>query len=77
MEKYDGNWQQKAACATEGDPDLFMDQKAQSIMLAKQICQKCVVRVYCLDEALKNNLSGTWGGTSDKERLRMRRSSRR
>lgn len=40
---------------------------------AAAVCGACPVRGVCLDEALRDNLIGIWGGTSDSGRRRLRR----
>lgn len=37
----------------------------------------CMVREQCLEYALRTNEYGVWGGTTEKERLRIRRNRRR
>ena len=39
----------------------------------KRICGACVVRKECLDYALKYNVLGYWGNTTEHERHRLRR----
>ncbi len=61
------------------DPDVFfpisstgpaLDQVSQ----AKAICTDCRVRQPCLDFALATGqIHGVWGGTTEEERLRLRR----
>jgi WhiB family redox-sensing transcriptional regulator len=41
---------------------------------AKQICMGCDVRARCLKYALESNQQfGVWGGTSERERRRIKR----
>ncbi len=41
--------------------------------LAKSICASCPIKIDCLREALADpNLDGIWGGTSRRERNRLR-----
>ena len=41
---------------------------------AKKVCWSCEVRQECLEYAMKNReVVGVWGGTSEKERRRLRR----
>lgn len=74
-------WARKAACSG-ADPDLFFprlgnDAKAQA-RAAKEICAGCPVRVECLEYALVTpQKHGVWGGTTEKERIRIRRARRR
>jgi WhiB family redox-sensing transcriptional regulator len=41
---------------------------------AKKICSECPYRVDCLIFALKNNEPGIWGGTTEYERINIKRS---
>lgn len=67
-------WKAKASCAG-ADRDLFFPGRGENdrINAAKAICASCPVRVECLDFALANReLFGIWGGTTEKERRRLR-----
>lgn len=72
------NWISRAACRTEstntffiarGDPD-----QARKRQKAFAICEECPVRKSCLEYAMVNRETGIWGGTSDADRRRMKRS---
>ncbi len=66
-------WQIDANCLGV-DPDLFFPERGGSTREAKQVCRGCVVRVECLEYALSNGEKfGIWGGTSERERRRIRR----
>jgi WhiB family redox-sensing transcriptional regulator len=70
----DKAWQIQANC-TGADPDLFFPERGASQREAKEICRGCVVREDCLDYALANGEKfGVWGGLSERERRRVRRS---
>ena len=66
-------WHERANCRGV-DPSLFFtDQGATDIGRdARRVCAGCVVRVECLRWAVDNCEVGIWGGTSPKERQRMR-----
>jgi hypothetical protein len=55
-------------------PEVFFpeerDREAQKIVqdIAKNICERCPVRVRCRDYALSTRVSGIWGGTTEAER---------
>lgn len=66
------DWMTQARC-TETDPELFTPGQGQSNAPARRICASCEVREPCLEYALATNQSGVWGGTSEKERQRLRR----
>jgi WhiB family redox-sensing transcriptional regulator len=70
-----GDWQAKALCA-ETDPEAFFPEKGGSTREAKKVCRGCEVRAECLEFALENDDAGRfgiWGGTSERERRRLKR----
>ena len=72
------NWE-RAACLGL-DVKLFFPEKADKAASndAKQVCARCAIRRECLDYALTfgpGECPGVWGGTSESERRRMRRSA--
>ena len=74
-----GDWRKHAAC--QGcDVELFFPvgvtgQAVDQIAAAKAVCAQCPVRAECLDFALATNQEcGVWGGASEEERRRLRRS---
>ncbi|HEX9991619.1 MAG TPA: WhiB family transcriptional regulator [Acidimicrobiales bacterium] len=70
------SWWDDAACAGE-DTDLFFPTRGDTSALraAKAICARCPVRERCLEDALAAPLDrcGVFGGTTSKERARIRR----
>lgn len=69
------------APCSEYDPDVFFpdqeDINYYHVMKeAKRICVMCPYQIECLEVALKTGDPGIWGGTSQKERQRMKRSGR-
>lgn len=59
------------------DPDVFFPDRGESLAPAKQVCAECIVRDECLEFALDNRERfGVWGGTSERERRRLRRARR-
>lgn len=67
---------ESAACRGV-DPDLFFPDRGESLEPAKRVCRGCPVQVACLDHALAGNEKfGVWGGTSERERRRLRRERR-
>lgn len=72
----DLEWQKDASCAEIGG-DFWHPDKGGSIAEAVSICQGCRVRVECLTFALRHHATvgrfGVWGGTSERERRRMKR----
>ena len=66
-------WQDAALCA-ETDPEAFFPEKGGSVRAAKRTCRACEVRAECLDYALEHDERfGIWGGTSERERRRLKR----
>lgn len=67
-------WHARAACRGL-PPALFFPAENGSYEKGKAICARCPVRKECLDFALTPPLEhhGIWGGTSERERRRMRR----
>ncbi|MBI2051355.1 WhiB family transcriptional regulator [Candidatus Roizmanbacteria bacterium] len=57
------------------DPEIFFPNSGDEVSQAKAICAECYVKVECLEYALKNNEKfGIWGGLTERERRRIRRS---
>lgn len=72
----DHAWQDRARCLGV-EPELFYPQKGDSLEPAKRICASCPVQRDCLQYALEHNERyGIWGGTSERERRRLRRARR-
>ena len=70
----DRSWQSRANCMGV-DPDLFFPERGASTREAKAVCRGCVVREECLEYAIANGEKfGIWGGMSERERRRVRRS---
>jgi Transcription factor WhiB len=78
-----GTWMAAAACA--GKPlAWFVDQDAGTRdeswlppAEALACCEVCPVAGDCLDEALRDQLVGCWGGTSTKVRRQLHRPRKR
>ncbi len=69
------SWQNDALCA-QTDPEAFFPEKGGSTREAKHICSTCSVRDECLEYALLNDERfGIWGGLSERERRRLKRSA--
>ena len=67
------DWQGKARCA-EVDPEIFFPERGGSSKAARAVCSNCEVRAQCLEYALNNKEQfGIWGGTSERERRRLRK----
>ncbi len=74
-------WREHAACRSS-DPELFFPVGStgpvlEEIEAAKKVCESCPARQPCLQFALDTNQdTGIWGGTTEEERRRIRRSRR-
>lgn len=66
------------APCTRVDPDLFFPDPRSKARPAKRVCGTCpdLVRLACLRYALSGDIPGVWGGTTRKERARMREGAR-
>ena len=75
----DAGWRERAACQFMA-PELFFPTGStgaavEEIIAAKAICLTCPVQDACLRFALETKQEdGIWGGTTEEERRRLRRS---
>lgn len=78
-ENIDFSWAALGACRNVDTsvfyPEHATPRMAMRIREAKQICLSCSVRLECLEYALKYETVGIWGGLTESERRRTRRSS--
>ena len=67
-------WMADALCQ-QADPEAwFPDGSGDHGFAAIAICARCPVRSECLDFAIADpHLQGVWGGTTNIERIRMRK----
>jgi WhiB family redox-sensing transcriptional regulator len=67
-------WRKIGKCR-DADPAIFFPGHGVNIAKARKICFGCVVRAECLEYALQadSETSGVWGGTSERERRKIRR----
>lgn len=69
-------WMDRALCREVG-PDLFHPEVQSDVFPAKAVCRMCDVKEECLQYGLDNpSLEGVLGGTSQKERILLRRRRR-
>ncbi len=72
-------WRNQAACR-DTDPDLFfpigsLGTAIEQVEAAKSVCGVCPVQDACLRFALETNqYDGVWGGKTEEERRKLRRS---
>lgn len=77
--KMPGPWAKLAACKNHPEPDLWFPGDglvggSNHAPAARRICNVCPVREACLEHALAApEIHGVWGGTSERERRRIRR----
>jgi hypothetical protein len=63
----------RANCRNVENPEVFFPKHGKSMRPAKTICDGCELRAECLAWALPiTDLIGVWGGTSQRDRERMR-----
>jgi WhiB family redox-sensing transcriptional regulator len=62
-------WRELAECK-DVPPSIFYDRESrEDILRAKSYCEKCEVRIACLDHALEvGEKHGVWGGLTEDER---------
>lgn len=74
------DWQEDAACRGTAidDPTKFFPEKTMYARgrELREICGRCSVKSECLEWALDHEHYGMWGGTSEKERIVIRRRRR-
>ena len=70
----DSSYRARGLC-TQTDPETFFPEKGGSTREAKKICANCEVREDCLEDALaRGEKYGVWGGMSERERRRLKKS---
>lgn len=68
------DWKQEAACRGM-DPRMFFPERgATDLSELRETCARCPVQKPCLDYAMSTNEQGFWGGTTEKERMKLRNS---
>lgn len=75
-------WAEEGACKPRHghDPSWWFPQADWShlhpyVKKAKSVCQECPVRKECLSYGMEHEPYGIWGGLTEQERERQRRSS--
>lgn len=72
VERDDPQWRQHARCKSS-NPSLFILKRGEDVRPALAVCSVCPVKDPCLRYAIDNNEAGVWGGTTGKQRRRMKR----
>jgi len=67
------DWISKAACKDLETKIFFPSQGEVVNRLAVEACDNCPVKAQCLSHALHHEGYGYWGGTTEKERKRIRK----
>ena len=76
----DPTWRLEAACRGWPQPEVFFPGRGDTnaVRAARAVCAGCPVREPCLAFALAEHiLEGVWGGTSERQRRRLRARNRR
>jgi len=76
LENLEAEWRGQAACTRPPVPPLrhfFPDPThlvpgSKKIRRARKVCAGCPVRMFCLELAVDEELSGVWAGTTDDQR---------
>ena len=67
------NWMKRGNCHNQR-LELFFPSDGVGVLRAQRICADCKVRDICLEYALEAKIEhGVWGGTSERQRQRLRR----
>lgn len=69
------DWVRQGDCREMGERGLviFYSDHVGVQQIAKAICSHCPVQIACREWALANEQFGVWGGTTARERVRLRR----
>jgi predicted Fe-S protein YdhL (DUF1289 family) len=62
---------QNGTPAAERPAVNFFPGRGESAAPAKAVCRRCPVRSPCLEFALEHDVSGVWGGTSERQRRQL------
>lgn len=66
------DWRLDAVCAST-DPEAFFPESDNA--KAKAMCRTCLAAAPCLQWAIDNREYGIWGGKSENERRKLRRTA--
>jgi WhiB family redox-sensing transcriptional regulator len=70
--EWDKEWAEQAKCK-DLDTEVFFPGRGEAVAPIKLICNVCPVVKPCLEYAMKSGEKfGVWGGTSERERRRIR-----
>jgi hypothetical protein len=68
-------WRALAACRGFSVDDFYPESPHELTEVAAETCPTCPARPDCLMWGVEHEDSGIWGGTTEKQRARMRRSA--
>lgn len=72
IEAHRPGWHRDALCKEYPELSWF-PERGQDVEAAKEVCRRCLVQSECRAVAVADgDVHGVWGGTSDRERRRMR-----
>ncbi len=66
-------WMADAACIDEPSERFFAVSTSEPAAWALAACGRCPVRSTCLEFALEHEEAGIWGGTTERDRMRLLR----
>jgi WhiB family redox-sensing transcriptional regulator len=70
-------WHDHARCRNQDANEWVKDSRMAAYTAQKSVCRTCPVRGECLSFALAHpELTGCWGGTTDRERRSLRKEDR-
>jgi len=67
------DWREDAVCFGLYDEVDFFPRRGDPAIEARQTCWQCPVRWECLAHALGREHIGVWGGTTERQRRRLRK----
>jgi hypothetical protein len=76
QEDIDYSWQEFAACKGIPTEKFYLGRGEVVSLEVKEKCDICPVKDSCLEHALKYEKYGYWGGTTEKERIKIRASKK-
>jgi hypothetical protein len=50
------------------DPEWWFPRSEHGTQMGKRVCESCPVLAACLADALRIEVAGVWGGTTEQER---------
>jgi len=65
-------WRELALCRGEDQSIFFPENDRLASGRAKAICATCPVMAQCMDYAIAHDEVGVWGGTTQRERRRIK-----